>query len=254
MRICILMLLTLLFTGSVSAESIVPKSAGEAILINGQKSPGTNSAYTTSGELPIKILASPVTSSLPLLLFISGDGGWNSFEEALGQSLNQRGVSVVVLDAQKYFWKSKTPDETASDLSSVIETWQKTWGKEHFVVAGFSFGASVVPFVVNRLPAELRKNLSTSLLISPDKSCDFEIHLSDMLNVVTTRGRYDVIREIQAGSPQRMVVFFGSDERAESRKAFEQVGVSIRILQGNHHFDSGYDVLADLIVAEMGKE
>ncbi len=253
MRICILMLLTLFFAGSVSAESILPKSVGEAILINGQKSPGTNSAYTTSGELPIKILASPVTSSLPLLLFISGDGGWNSFEEALGKSLNNKGVSVVVVDAQKYFWKSKTPDETARDVTSVIESWQKNWKKEQFVLAGFSFGASVVPFVANRLPAELSNNLVATLLISPDKSCDFEIHLSDMLNVVTTKGKYDVIHEIQVGRAHKMVAFFGSDERAESRQAFEQVGVGIRILQGNHHFDSEFEALAELIVAEMSK-
>lgn len=254
MRTGLLLLLALLWTGLASAESDAMKSVGESAVINGQKSTEAYTAHTSSGEIPLKILASPMTSSLPLLLFISGDGGWNSFEEALCKSLNNKGVSVVVLDAQKYFWKSKTPEETASDLRSVVETWQKTWGKEHFVLAGFSFGASVVPFVVHRIPAELRKNLVTALLISPDKSCDFEIHLSDMLNVVTTKGRYDVIREILACSPQKMVAFFGSDERAESRQAFEQVGISIRILRGNHHFDSGFDALADLIVLEMIKE
>ena len=74
-----------------------------------------------------------------------------------------------------------------------------------------------------------------------------------MLNVVTTKGKYDVIHEIQVGRAHKMVAFFGSDERAESRQAFEQVGVGIRIWQGNHHFDSEFEALAELIVAEMSK-
>ena len=253
MRINALLMLAFLCIDSVSAAVIAPKSVRAAATIFGYEAAAVHSVTNSSGEIPLKILASSVPSTLPLLIFISGDGGWNSFEEALCKSLNNKGVSVVVLDAQKYFWKSKTPDETATDVTSVIETGQKNWKKEQFVLAGFSFGASVVPFVANRLPAELSKNLVATLLISPDKSCDFEIHLSDMLNVVTTKGKYDVIREIQAGRASRMVAFFGSDERAESRQAFEQVGVVIRILQGNHHFDSGFEALAELIVAEMKK-
>ena len=245
MRMITLLLAAFLWAGLTTAGPEASRSCYGAAEIN--------SIPTSSGEIPLKILASPVPAAMPLLIFISGDGGWNSFEEALCKSLNNKGVSVVVLDAQKYFWKSKTPDETANDVTSVIETWQKTWKKQQFVLAGFSFGASVVPFVANRFPAELSKDLVATLLISPDKSCDFEIHLSDMLNVVTTKGKYDVIREIQAGRPDKMVAFFGSDERAESRLAFEQVGVGIRILQGNHHFDSGFEALADLIVAEMKK-
>jgi len=238
-------LLVLFFcTVSVNSETALRPGSGDAMALSPQN---------PSGDVPLKILAGPVASSLPLLVFISGDGGWNSFEESLCKSLNQKGVSLVVLDAQKYFWKSKTPDETAIDLQRVVETWQKNWNKEQFVLAGFSFGASVVPFAVNRFTESLGRKLAAAILISPDKSCDFEIHLSDMLNVVTTRGKFDVLGEIRSGSFKKLVAFFGNEERIDTRNAFEQAGASIRLLPGNHHFDSGFDALADLMVAEMMK-
>ncbi|HEY5510237.1 MAG TPA: AcvB/VirJ family lysyl-phosphatidylglycerol hydrolase [Prolixibacteraceae bacterium] len=206
-----------------------------------------------TGDLPLHVLETAVQSNLPVFVFISGDGGWNKFNESLCTYLTQHGIPVVALDSQKYFWKIKTPDQTASDMIRVIETYQKLWKRDKFVLAGYSFGASIVPFLANRLPQNVKNNLVSIILITPDKRGEFEINLSDMLNLGLSKGKYDVLQEIQQGDSKKYLVIFSSDESENTRQAFQQAGLKTEILQGNHHFDNGYDAVAERIVEEEKK-
>lgn len=205
----------------------------------------------TIGDLPLKILESKNEPTLPMVVFISGDGGFNSFTESLCKYLSQNGFPVVVLDSKKYFWDNKTPVEATNDLISIVDTYKKLWNRGKFVLAGFSFGASLVPFMVNRLPENVGKDLTNAILINPDQKCDFEVHLSDMLNLGIAKGNYDVIKEIQKCDTKRIAVFFGSDESSEVRELFQQTGFKVQVVAGNHHFDNGYKTLADLLMNEM---
>jgi len=202
-------------------------------------------------DLPLKLFETATETALPMLVYVSGDGGWNNFSAALCNYLNQKGIPVVALDAQKYFWKSKLPEETAKEMETVIGFYLKKWKREKYVMAGFSFGADIIPFIVNRLPAEMKAGLVASVLISPDRTCDFEIHLSDMLSLGISKGRYDVVREISAGNIKKLAILFGSDENKNNRSAFGATGAKIIVLQGNHHFDSAFETVGDSIISEI---
>ena len=202
-------------------------------------------------DLPLHVLESAVPSNLPVFVFISGDGGWNTFNESVCINLAQHGISVVALDSQKYFWKIKTPDQITTDMIQVIETYQKLWKRERFVLAGYSFGANIVPFVANRLPRSIKNNLTSIILVSPDRKGDFEIHLSDMLNLGLSKGKYDILQEIQQDDVKKYLIIFDGDGSGSAHQVFQQIGVNTEILEGNHHFDSGYDALARMILEEV---
>jgi type IV secretory pathway VirJ component len=72
------------------------------------------------GEMPLKVIESSIESTLPMVVYISGDGGWNTFSESLCNYFSKKGFPVVVLNARKYFWDRKTPEETAADLVTII--------------------------------------------------------------------------------------------------------------------------------------
>ena len=216
--------------------------------------PDASGQVNPSSDLPLHVLETSVQSALPVFVFISGDGGWNTFNESLCNYLTQHGIPVVALDSQKYFWKNKTPDKTVIDIKIVIETYLKLWKRDKFVLAGYSFGANIVPFLANRLPQNIKNSLALLILISPDKTGDFEIHLSDMLNLGLSKGKYDVVREILLGDLKKYIVIFGSDESLRTHEAFQQTGVKVEILQGNHHFDSGYGSLGQMIADEVKNE
>jgi type IV secretory pathway VirJ component len=91
-------------------------------------------------------------------------------------------------------------------------------------------------------------------MINPDMLCDFEVHLSDMLNIGPSKGEFDVVREMKTIDVTKTAIFFGSDERMEVVQSFRQTGIKVQIVPGNHHFDDGYEELAELLVKEMTKK
>ncbi|MCX6220008.1 MAG: hypothetical protein NTZ69_03375 [Bacteroidia bacterium] len=208
----------------------------------------------SNGELPLKVIESSIESTLPMVIYISGDGGWNTFSESLCNYLSKNGFPVVILNAKKYFWDRKTPEETVTDLVTIIEAYGTRWKRDKFILTGFSFGASLVPFIVNRFPAGISDRLSSSIMINPDMLCDFEIHLSDMLNMGPSKGDFDVIREMKSIDARKTTIFFGSDESIDLQQTFQKTGAKVQIVPGNHHFDDDYEALAEMLVKAMTKK
>ncbi|MBC7566309.1 MAG: virulence factor [Pedobacter sp.] len=197
--------------------------------------------------LPLTIVSSIKKTALPFVFMISGDGGWTSFDQSLAEELAAKGLYVVGLDAQKYFWKAKTPAIAAGEVAEVILKYQKQFGKEQFVLAGYSFGASVVPFIATRLPVELKRNLKGLILLAPDDYADFEIHITDMLNLGLSKGKYNVIAELKKVVEIKPVCIFGKEEDEELRQSFVKSGITTVIIPGNHHFNKDYSGIAAMI-------
>ena len=129
-------------------------------------------------------------------MLISGDGGWYGFEQSIADNLAKQGIPTVGLDSKKYFWNRRTPEETASDIAKALNFYGKEWGREKFVLIGYSLGAEIVPFIVNRLPEEIKSKIESAVLLSPATTTDFEIHISNMLGMGNKQNTYNTIDEI----------------------------------------------------------
>ena len=70
-------------------------------------------------DLPLVELRASRPTDL-LAIVISGDGGWRDLDKTIAEALQREGVSVVGIDALRYFWSEKTPQQTAHDLGRVI--------------------------------------------------------------------------------------------------------------------------------------
>ena len=182
-----------------------------------------------------------------MIFFISGDGGWISFDQYLAESIAEKGMPVVGLDARKYFWKEKTPERASADISAAITQYMKLWKKKTFVLIGFSFGASIVPFVANRLPANLKKSLRGVIAMSPNERTDFEVHFADMLNIGRRRGEYNVLAEMRKIKPLGFVCFFGDDEDIQVEAKIEKADIAIVRLPGGHHYEDNYVALTEKV-------
>ncbi|WP_316815462.1 AcvB/VirJ family lysyl-phosphatidylglycerol hydrolase [Pedobacter nyackensis] len=201
-------------------------------------------------NLPLNVVASAVKTSLPLVFMISGDGGWTSFDQSLAETLADRGLSVVGLDAQRYFWKEKTPNGTTDDISKAILQYSNEFGKDAFILAGYSFGASIVPFIANRLSPNLKSKLKGIISLSPDVTADFEIHIADMLNFGGIRP-YDVPEEYKKIREMPAVCLFGAAEDQDTTNQFRKVGVKIGIIPGNHHFNDDFTRIVSAMLKEI---
>ncbi len=202
---------------------------------------------TVTESLPLTIVSATKKNTLPFVFMISGDGGWTSFDQSLAEALAAKGIYVVGLDAQKYFWNEKTPDNTAAEINKVILKYQAQFGKKNFILAGYSFGASVIPFLATRLPSDMEKNLKGVFSLSPDGEADFEIHISDMLNFGKAKGKYNVVSEMKKIKGLKPVCIFGKEEDDDGKAGFLKNGIKVINIPGNHHYDKDYMRIASII-------
>ena len=89
-----------------------------------------------------------------MTIFYSGDGGWRDLDRTVAGEMAALNYPVVGVDVLRYFWEHKTPEQAAADLAATMAYYRKNWGVKSFVLAGYSFGADILPAIYNRLPAQ----------------------------------------------------------------------------------------------------
>lgn len=188
---------------------------------------------TAQPGLPVKEWRSDNT---PLVLYISGDGGLNSFTTGFCDQLHGAGYGVMALNAKAYFSNKKTAEETTRDITVLLRNQFGRRKNQQLLLIGYSFGADVMPFIVNRLPDDVKTRLLHTLLISPSTSTDFETHWGDMLGISKKRSM-DVVAEINRMQLIPVVSFFGSDEKDFPVKSISLKNYKNEWLSGGHHYD-----------------
>lgn len=202
--------------------------------------------FTTKAkkDLPLHYTDSRDTSK-PLIVYLSGDGGMNSFSNSLIRSLNKKGYAVLALDTRDYFWQKKEPQEFATAMSQAINSYFSDKKRNSFILLGYSFGADVSPFLVTRLPPYLFAKCKQVVLLSPSVHTDFEIKILDMLDWGSKKDK-NVISELNKLTTP-VLLFFGKDE-----DDFPINEVTIKkqvvVMEGGHHYDNNVDDLATQII------
>lgn len=184
-----------------------------------------------------------------LAIVISGDGGWRDIDKSIAQKLQKWGIDVVGWDSLRYFWSKKTPAQTARDLARVMRTYMARWHTTHVALIGYSFGADVMPFAYNRLPATLRDKVTLMSLMGFAPAADFEIRVFGWLGLPPSAEALPVRNEIARVPPGVVQCFYGADEDDTDCPKLEGTGVTVIRTPGGHHFDGTYKKMARMILA-----
>jgi type IV secretory pathway VirJ component len=121
------------------------------------------------------------------------------------------------------------------------------------VLIGFSLGANVLPFLVSRLPPDLKDTVSLVSLLSPERTTAFEVQTTGWLGVHNNAGM-PIGPELNKLSGLHVQCIYGTDEAANSlctTPAATAPDVAVIAKSGGHHFDHNYDQLADQILAAV---
>ncbi|MEO9003906.1 MAG: AcvB/VirJ family lysyl-phosphatidylglycerol hydrolase [Ginsengibacter sp.] len=185
-------------------------------------------------DLPVIFIPAKKKSGETMVFFITGDGGWNAFSQKLGDQYASSGIPVVALNSLKYFWKKRTPEETAQAVSDLLYQYSREWGKKNILLCGYSFGADVMPFIFTRMPVDLKEKISSIQLLSPSPYTDFEVHVSYLF----MSKKFDVASEVQKIN-KPIVCYYG----AEEEKPLQSIAMNnfkLIILKGNHHYEDSF--------------
>ncbi len=191
----------------------------------------------------------PVTSTVPsdtFAVLLSGDGGWAGIDKQLAAKLSAAGVPVVGLDSLRYFWSARTPEGLAQDLDRVLRTYAAQWKKSRALLIGYSQGADVLPFAVNRLSPASRGLVAHTVLIGPGEKASFEFRLSNWLS--RDKAGRPLKPELQQLKAANTLCIYGTDDRDTVCPRVPEDQVTRVPMAGDHHFDGIYQKLTEQIL------
>ncbi len=184
------------------------------------------------------------------VLYISGDGGENSFSKSLMEQVNSKGYPAVLFNSQRYFWSKKTPGQTAADVEKVINYYQLQWKLKNVIIIGYSFGADVAPFVVTRLSKNTYAAVRNIVLMSPSQATDFEVHVAQLFGKGKSTGS-SVLAEINKIKQKPLLILQGLKESEKIESTSLKVSYKLIGLKGGHRYESDTSEVANTIFKNL---
>jgi type IV secretory pathway VirJ component len=174
-------------------------------------SPPTAAAPEVQGLSIIEVPPDTVGRTDLLAVHFTGDGGWGVTDNGVAHSLAAKGIGVAGVNSLKYFWTKKTPESSAQDLERIIAHYSVAWKARRVILIGYSFGADVMPFMINRLNPETRSRIAEVILISPGHQADFAFHVGSWIGTVG-KNSLQVLPELEKLRGLKIICFYGTDD------------------------------------------
>lgn len=203
-------------------------------------------AYEDDDAPPVvELSARPAFDTLAIVY--SGDGGWRDLDKSIAEYLQAHGVPVVGVDSLRYFWTKKPPKDAAADLAGLIETYTGDWKVKRVMLVGYSFGADVLPAMINLLPRADHARIVQISLLGLGAATDFEISVGGWVGTDDDEG-VKTVPELRRIDPRLIQCLYGEDDGDAACPRLEPLGAEVIKTSGSHHFDGDYDALAEKIL------
>jgi type IV secretory pathway VirJ component len=179
-------------------------------------------------------------------VLLSGDGGWAGIDKEVAGALAERGVPTAGVDSLRYFWTARTPAGLSRDIDRIVRYYAWHWKKKSALLVGYSQGADVLPFVVNRLPAATRSMVRLITLIGVSGTASFEFHVANWIG--SDDSGLPTRPEIDKLSAADTLCVYGDDDADSICPKVSVRNARIVEMPGGHHFGGNYLPLAKLIL------
>jgi type IV secretory pathway VirJ component len=186
-----------------------------------------------------------------MAVFYTGDGGWRATDRRIAQVLKENGIPVVGINTMRYFWSRHTPEQAALDLARVLEHYQSMWKKDKIIVIGYSYGADVLPFLLNRIPAALVKRIELFALLAPTQRVDFQFHFKQWFSADQPETAKPVLPELESLRNLKIMLFCGDQDRESLCRKLPQGKYETVTLHASHRFDKYYQQIARDILKKI---
>lgn len=198
-------------------------------------------------DLPLTEIAPTATADGRIAVILTGDGGWAGLDQGVAEALSADGVKVIGFSTLKFFWQARTPEDSAAAVARVIGHYSADHPDARFAIVGYSFGASLVPIVLNRLPDAAREKVDLQFMISPDDEAVFEVKVGDWFGGAHHEGALPIAPEL-VKSPVPAYCLHGDEE--DDSVCPKLTGENVRVLHlpGGHHYDGDYTGLGKLLL------
>ena len=194
-------------------------------------------------DLPITEV--PASTGQTLAIFWSGDGGWAALVNNVSKELAANGIAVVGLNSRAWLERgTRTPDDVARDTERILRTYLTQWSRSRVILLGYSRGAGFMPFILNRLPTDLRDRVQLVGLLGAEHSASFEFHIMDLIRDNPRPTDLPVLPEVQRSTGTHYFCLYGTTESDTICPQLDRARATIVARTGDHHFDRDYPAIA----------
>lgn len=227
--------------------SHVEKNQSEAIRIKYQK----DSLFVKDNLTDLPLLnfdAAPVKADHFVILF-PGDGGWRDFVDVLGKVWAEKGTSVVGFNTIPYFNEEKTAEQIAKDIQRVIRNFSHAWNLKKVVLAGYSYGAEILPFIYNALDKTYKGTVEKIVMVAPSTSAVF--HVSPTY-YYSPDDLVEVMPALEKVPPSKVLIFCDTQRKSLCTELSDGAGYDIVKLPYGHAFSGRFREVSSQIADHTG--
>jgi type IV secretory pathway VirJ component len=203
-------------------------------------------------DLPLIEVPATAPEKDALAVIVTGSGGYVGLDRKMGNQLSLRGVPVVALSSLAYFWKPRTPDGSAKDLALILDHYLAARHKSRVILVGYSQGADVIPFMINRLPPPLRAKISVVGLIGLDGGAQFDYHPEGWITDRPQSPEIPVAPEVPALKGMSVLCIYGEVELKSLCKSLAPGVATVVEVPGGHGFEGEAPKLAERFLKHAG--
>ena len=200
-------------------------------------------------KYPVVVLNPSGTKQL--VFYFTGDGGINNFSESFCDGLAKKNFTVIRFNSRKYFWKQKTPELMATQVSEIIYYYLNKFNKKEYSLIGYSFGADVVIHLVNRLPKNLSPLLKSTVLLSPSLATDLTVKIGDLLGIESSEGKYKTLPEVLKITSPVLCVFGDQEQKIFANGIVNKKNIRKVLLPGSHKYDNNTNGVISVVLTEL---
>jgi type IV secretory pathway VirJ component len=177
---------------------------------------------------------------------LSGEGGWRAFDVQLASWLAADGYWVGGIDCLKYFWKPQDDRAAlAADVSlyaAALRRAARAAPGTRVVLAGFSFGADLAPWIAGGRAADAR--IAGLVLIGPDEKGSLEARVVEILGFTPKAHTFDTAKALNDARPIPVLFVHGGgdDDSAAPALAAAYLGPkALAVVPGAKHHFAGHE-------------
>ena len=192
------------------------------------------------------------TAGHELVFLITGDGGYAAGDRGIAERFVERGYPVIVLNSREYLGKKKTPDEAGADATRILTHYLAAWARDSVILVGYSRGADMAPFIVTRLPEDLKHRIALVAMIGLADRASFEFHWSDLVKDTNRPTDIPTTPELMKLQGVHMLCIYGKGEKHSLCPELPSSLVTTDQHGGKHSLSSGDgSSVADRILHEL---
>jgi type IV secretory pathway VirJ component len=209
----------------------------------------------SSDLLGLPVIELPVNPSHRHRMFavlLTGDGGWAKGDQSMAEAFRSRVIPVIGFVSPSYLQVPRTPEGAGKDLRRLLQHYLREWDRDQVIVVGYSRGADLLPFMVSRLPPDLRRRLALVAMIGLSDEASFQYRPTDIFADGLRFTDQPVEPEVEKLRGLRMICISGEREAGSLCPRLDSSGVRIATHAGGHRVTQRVGVsVVDLMMAAV---